>query len=55
MQTLKLNKKTLVRLASKEMQDLTGGKKIAAEAPSETRGSNCDSVNTKLTKVSRCC
>lgn len=56
MKTLTLNKKTLVRLASKEMQDLIGGKRVSNQlSPSETTGENCDSINTKFTEIPKCC
>lgn len=58
MKTLKLNKATMAKLASEDMQNIYGGKmkEVVVMSPEGVTATNgCDSVSTKLTKVSDCC
>lgn len=54
MKTLSLNKSTLAKLAVNEMQNIVGGINVK-KVPSQTEGSDCDSINTKFTKIQKCC
>lgn len=58
MKTLKLNKATMAKLASEDMQNIYGGKMkevvvLSPEGVTITYG--CDSIRTQLTKDSDCC
>lgn len=50
----KYNKSTLAKLAVNEMQNIVGGINVK-KVPSQTEGSDCDSINTKFTKIQKCC